>query len=218
MENKEYYSNNLSIEDAKLAKDRLMTLGLIAVGVSAIDRVPRYPDGNRENDAEHSFHLALSATEIAAEYYPELDAGLISQFSLIHDLPEIYTGDVCTYKISEEDRSSKESAEQIATERLLKELPVYTSSLLMRYEEQLEPEARFVRLIDKLMPSIMNITAGNACTHMEDFNIKDLDSFNKSLKNHHSRIRKMFPEFPMVLTILDLLEDDLKAHFFKKDT
>jgi len=209
-------SNNFSIKDAKQTKDFLMTLGRIAEGISEINRVPRYSDGNRENDAEHSFHLALSATEVAAEYYPELDIGLVSQFSLVHDLPELYTGDVSTYKISEKDRSSKESAEKIATERLLKELPVYTSSLLRRYEKQLEPEARFVRLIDKLMPGVMNIMAGDASTIKEDFDIKDLDSFNESLKISNARIHKMFPEFPMVLTILDLLEDDLRAHFFGK--
>ena len=209
-------SNNFSIKDAKQAKDFLMTLGRIAEGISEIDRVPRYSDGNRENDAEHSFHLALSATEIAAEHYPELDAGLVSQFSLVHDLPELYTGDVSTYKISEEERSSKETAEKIATERLLKELPSYTSNILRRYEEQLEPEARFVRLIDKLMPGVINIMSKGASTIKEDFNIKDLDSFNESLKISNARVRKMFPEFPMVLTILDLLEDDLRVYFFGK--
>lgn len=70
------------------AHDYMLLLGALSVAFSDVERAPRYPNGKRESDVEHSFHLAVSAVELAADFYPELDVGLVSQFSLVHDIPE----------------------------------------------------------------------------------------------------------------------------------
>ncbi len=74
-----------------------------------------YGDGRRESDVEHSYMLALTAQYLANEDYPELDQGLITQFSWLHDLPEVITGDVPTLGISAEARAEKERQEAVAT-------------------------------------------------------------------------------------------------------
>lgn len=94
------------------AHDDLVRLGDLTVRFANVHRSTLYPDGHYENDAEHSFHLALSATEIAASYHPELDVGLVSQFSIVHDLAEIYAGDVPSYKLNDDERAKKEIAEK----------------------------------------------------------------------------------------------------------
>jgi len=116
-----------SHSDVKEAHDYMLFIGELVTKFSRISRAPRMPDGTRESDVEHSVHLALSATELAATYFPELDAGLVGQFSVVHDLPEVYVGDVWTFGISQADRTKKEENERIATQRLVHELPPYTA-------------------------------------------------------------------------------------------
>lgn len=51
--------------------------------------------------------------------------GIVAEFSLVHDLPEVYAGDIPTFNISAEARLTKEATEQVSAERLLRELPPY---------------------------------------------------------------------------------------------
>ena len=202
------------INEANKAHDHLLSLGDITVRLSEIERAPRYIDGDRETDVEHSFHLALSATELAASYYPELDVGLVSQFSLVHDLPEIYAGDVWTFNISDENLIKKIAIEKEALERLVKELPPYTAHLLTRYEEQLEPEARFVRFVDKLLPFVINVIASETNTFKEDHGINTLEELNQKVKERMTRLQQMFPEFPFIYLVYELLSKTSQNHIF----
>ena len=207
-------TKSLGINEANEAHDHLLSLGDVTVRLSEIERAPRYIDGDRETDVEHSFHLALSATELAASYYPELDVGLVSQFSLVHDLPEIYAGDVWTFNISDENLIKKIAAEKEALERLVKELPPYAAHLLTRYEEQLEPEARFVRFVDKLLPSVINVIASETSTFKEDHGINTLEELNQKVKERMARLQQMFPEFPFIYLVYELLSKTSQNHIF----
>ena len=187
------------------AHDYMLMLGALSVAFSEVERAPRYPNGKRESDVEHSFHLAVSAVELAADFYPKLDVGLVSQFSIVHDIPEVYAGDVWTFNISDEDRLKKETREAAATEKLLKVLPPYLAQLLSRYETQKEPEARFVRFVDKLLPAIINIMAGDANTFKEDYNVASVEDLLKSREAHRKELLLKFPEFDVVHLVKDLL-------------
>ncbi|MDB5179488.1 MAG: hypothetical protein JWN12_120 [Candidatus Saccharibacteria bacterium] len=199
---------------AQNAHDYMLILGALSVAFSEVERAPRYPDGDRETDVEHSFHLAISAMELAADFYPDLDIGLVSQFSLVHDLPEVYAGDVWTFDISDEERAKKEATEAQATTRLLKELPPHMAQLLERYEAQVEPEARFVRFVDKLLPAIINIMAGDANTFKEDYNVASIGDLLKSHEGHRQELLRKFPEFDSIHIVKDLLFDSLSNYVY----
>jgi 5'-deoxynucleotidase YfbR-like HD superfamily hydrolase len=201
---------------AKQAHDYLLDLSRLAVRFAQVERAPRYPTGDRENDVEHSFHLALLAGELAADYYPELDIGLVYQYSLAHDLPESYSGDVWTFGISDEARAKKELAEEKATLRLLKELPPHTAQILKRYEQQTEPEARFVRLVDKLTPAIINMLAGDANTFSEDHGVHTLEELEANLAGRAERLQKMFPEFEFIHAVRELISKTSANYIFNK--
>ena len=185
----------VAAKSIKTAHDQLLVLGRIIVEFARVERAPRYPDGRRETDVEHSFHLALSAAELAKTLYPKLDVGLVAQFGLIHDFPEVYAGDVWTFHITKAELAKKKLAEKKATEKLLKELPPHTAQLLKRYEEQVEPEARFVRFIDKLLPAVINIVADKANTFEEDYGVMNAKELRKKRSEHTAMLRQMFPEF-----------------------
>lgn len=209
-------SQDDNTKKVRQAHDYLLALGDLCVRFTEVKRAPRYPNGNRESDVEHSFHLALSAAELAADYYPKLDTGLIAQFSLLHDLPELYSGDVWTINISDADRQNKESAERKATEKLMDELPPHTAELLLRYENQQEPEARFVRFIDKLLPDIIIIVARAASTFKEDHGISDAESLNVISEAFAIKLKSMFPEFEFIHLIRDQVSKTSSDHLFTK--
>lgn len=198
------------------AHDDLVRLGDLTVRFANVHRSTLYPDGHYENDAEHSFHLALSATEIAASYHPELDVGLVSQFSIVHDLAEIYAGDVPSYKLNNKERAKKEAAEKVALEKLLKELPPYTAKLLVRYEEQKEPEARFVRLIDKLLPPVVHTVAteANKEDFLNRFNIVNVEDIDRGNELFLTRLKQSFPEFDLLLVVRELITQTSRDRFF----
>jgi putative hydrolase of HD superfamily len=198
------------------AHDFLLTLGEMTVRFADVHRATLYPSGKFENDAEHSFHLSLSAVEIAANYHPELDLGLVSQFSIVHDLPEIYAGDTPSFNMSSATKASKEKAEKKALVRLLTELPPHTATLLKRYEEQVEPEARFVRLIDKLLPVVIHTVATNANRQdfIDRFNLTNVEILDEGLKARQEQLQHMFPEFKFILIVQELISQTSRNRLF----
>src|SRR5688500_17601485 len=54
-------------------------------------------DDRRENDAEHSWHLALMVAVLAEHADEPVDVGRTLKLVLLHDLVEIYAGDTFLY-------------------------------------------------------------------------------------------------------------------------
>lgn len=205
-----------SSERAREAHEYLLELGKISVQMASVERATHYPPGRPENDAEHSFNLGLSAMELAANYYPELDTGLVAQFSYVHDLVEVHTGDTPTFDITAEARAAKEAAEQAAVERLLKELPPHTASLLERYEKQTEPEARFVRFIDKLLPAIIHSVATdvNREVFKDAYGLKTAAEVTVTRRERTAYLQKLFPDFDFIHEVRELVSQTSRERIF----
>ena len=104
---------------------------------------------------------------LAEQYYPELDSGLVAKYALVHDLVEAYVGDTPTYDIDEAGLKTKVDMEQAGRQQLKKEylhLAPSLVALVEDYEEQASPEARFVRIVDKLMPTVIQFADDYAMT------------------------------------------------------
>jgi putative hydrolase of HD superfamily len=111
----------------------------------------------QENDAEHSWHVALMAV-LLAEYTPDgADPVKASRMLLFHDVVEIDAGD--TFIHDEAGNASKAEREQAAAERLYGLLPpdqaAEFKALWQEYEDRATPTARFADALDRLQP-IMN--------------------------------------------------------------
>lgn len=133
--------------------DRLKTV-LRASTLAAVAR--------RENDAEHSWHLALMVP-VLAEYADEpIDVGHTIKLVVVHDLVEIYAGDTPLY--DDELRTSQAERELAAAERLFGLLPADQAAefraLWDEFEARVTPEARFAKAIDRLEPNLLNWMAG----------------------------------------------------------
>ena len=120
-------------------------------------------DGKRkENDAEHSWHLALMCA-ILSEYANEkIDVGRTMAMVLVHDLVEIDAGD--TYAYDEAGNADKRQRELAAAERIFRLLPedqaVWMRGLWDEFEEGTTPEAKFANTLDKIQPVLLNDASG----------------------------------------------------------
>ncbi len=115
-----------------------------------------YKSARYENDAEHSWHFAVMAVVLAEYSNVRIDILKVIKMGLIHDIPEIYAGDVMIYKKSKKD----EAREKKAAMRIFSKLPPGQAkefySLWLEFEARLTPEAKFASAIDRLEPVMLN--------------------------------------------------------------
>ncbi len=116
-------------------------------------------DGSRrENDVEHSWHLAVIAC-ILQEYVDEpVDLVRVLKMVLLHDLVEVDAGDTFCY--DEEAGLDKEQREKAAADRIYSLLPEDQREeylgLWQEFEGRRTPEARFAVCLDRLQPMLHN--------------------------------------------------------------
>jgi len=115
-----------------------------------------------ENDAEHSWHLAIMAI-ILAEYANEpVDVLKVVKMLLIHDVVEIDAGDIFLYDTTVSHTNTE--AEQKAAERIFGLLPAEQAKELIavwnEFEAGITMEAKFARAMDRLEPLLQNVSNG----------------------------------------------------------
>ena len=131
--------------------------------VKNIFRQTYLADGRRkENDAEHSWHLALMAVLLKEHMNEDADVARVMIMVLIHDLVEIDAGD--TYAYDEKGAQTKREREVKAAERIFGILPEdqgrYFRELWEEFEAYETPEAKFAHLLDNFQPILLNDASG----------------------------------------------------------
>lgn len=118
----------------------------------------------RENDAEHSWHIALMAM-LFKDYAPEgCDVTRAVQMCIVHDLVEIYAGDTFAYDpVANEGKNQRE---QIAADKLFGELPDHLAkefrTLWEEFDAMETPDAQYAAAMDRLQPFLHNtLTSGH---------------------------------------------------------
>lgn len=117
------------------------------------------PYPRRENDAEHSFSLALF-TAVLAEYSNEpIDVLKTMKMVLVHDIVEIDAGD--TYCYDAVGNSTKEEREKAAADRIFALLPPEQEKEFRGLWEEFEAgetaEAKFSAAMDRVQPLLLNL-------------------------------------------------------------
>ena len=118
--------------------------------------------GRKENDAEHSWHLALMAVLLKEYSNEEVELSKVVPMVLIHDLVEIDAGD--TYAYDEVGAATKAERETKAADRIFGLLPEdqkkWFRELWEEFEEYQTPEARFAHVLDNCQPLLLNDASG----------------------------------------------------------
>jgi putative hydrolase of HD superfamily len=123
-------------------------------------------DLRQENDAEHSWHLAMMVV-LLSKYSNDSNIDVLRtiEMVLIHDIVEIDAGDTFCYDAH--DREQKTVKEREAASRIFGMLPEEQANefklLWEEFEKMETPEARFAAAVDRLQPLLLNFnTRGHA--------------------------------------------------------
>jgi len=114
----------------------------------------------RENDAEHSWHMAVCAMLIP-EYLDEPinDMARLMQMIMLHDVIEVYAGDTFAYD-SIDVLSSQKEREIAAAVKIFSILPKDQAELFRslwdEFEDYATPESKCAHLVDTFMPVYHN--------------------------------------------------------------
>lgn len=127
--------------------------------IKYIERKTRLFNSNRrENDAEHSWHLAMMALVLAEHSNRPIDLLKVIKMVLIHDIVEIDSGDIFIYDTAKDHDNTEE--ERKAAKRIFGILPSEQAKELIAVWEEFEAgetdEAKFAKAVDRLEPLLQN--------------------------------------------------------------
>jgi len=108
-----------------------------------------------ESVAEHIFGcLILTDYFLSKESLNHINKQRVFEIFLYHDLVENETGDISSYKKTEEDEEKERESIEAVKKKIPEMIVPNFSSAVEEYEEQKTVEARFCKAIDKLEPVI----------------------------------------------------------------
>lgn len=137
--------------------------------IKFIQRKTKLLNSNRhENDAEHSWHLAVMTLVLAEHANTPIDVLKVVKMVLIHDVVEIDAGDTFIYDT--QNNHSNTVNERKAAERIFGLLPQQQAdefiAIWEEFEAGLTNEAKFAKSMDRLEPLLQN-TSNNGGTWRE---------------------------------------------------
>ena len=172
-------------------------------------RTKLFNSDRNENDAEHSWHLAMMTIVLAEHSNFSLDILKVLKMVLIHDIVEIDAGDTFIYDTTK--NHSNTDAERNAANRIFGLLPKEQADAFISIWEEFEigetNEAKFAKSMDRFEPLLQN-TSNNGGTWKE-FGVKYQTVFEKKkvIKDGSNELWNYAEE---------LIKDSVKKGFLEK--
>jgi putative hydrolases of HD superfamily len=166
-----------------------------------------------ESDSDHTVMLAWVAPALAARCCPDLDVGLVCQFAVVHDAVEVLAGDTQTLRITSEERKAKAEREALAARQLDSGfggtvLPWFPD-MIYRYEAQEDPEARFVKAMDKLVVKMVHLIDG--CSGIRGEGVTAIE-FGEMVETQRASLASYASDFPGLLGLYNRLVAEVEAN------
>ncbi|MTK54025.1 HD domain-containing protein [Paludibacter sp.] len=154
--------------------------------IKFIFRKTRLISSNRnENDAEHSWHLAMMAMVLAEHANEPVDLLKVMKMVLIHDIVEIDAGDIFIYDSTKNHTNTEEELK--AAKRIFGLLPEEQAQELTALWEEFEAgettDARFAKAMDRLEPLLQNSSNNGGTWNEFGVNYQKVYDKKKLIKN-----------------------------------
>lgn len=135
-------------------------------------RTKLFNSDRNENNAEHSWHLAMMVI-VLSEYSDEnIDMLKVMKMVLIHDIVEIDAGDTFLYEKNKNHENTEEELK--AAKRIFGMLPEKQAAefieIWTEFEDGISNEAKFAKSMDRLEPLLQN--ASNNGGTWKEFGVK----------------------------------------------
>lgn len=155
--------------------------------MKSIERAIFLKNWRRENNAEHSFHLAMMVL-IFIEDFPELDSYKCLKMALLHDIVEVFAGDTVIFDAKMEATKEEREIKAIwqLEEVLWKDNFFFIKEIIEEYMKKTSLEAQFVNQIDKFQPIMQIVMEGGKTWHKFKFDK------TKLIENKYSKIDDKF--------------------------
>lgn len=155
--------------------------------------------GRQESTAEHSWRLAMLAGLFLDEF-PELNAEKVLMMCLIHDIGELYYGDISA--VTKPDKVQKHNIKLSSVKKVCSLLPERSKEKIFElwneYEDDKTPEAHLVKALDK---------AETIIQHNQGINPKNFDyQFNLQYGKNY------FEKNDILKNLRELIDKDTAAH------
>jgi putative hydrolase of HD superfamily len=158
-------------------------------------RVARPPFRERfENDAEHSYQLAMVAWFLIEQDKLKLNKELCFMYALAHDLVEVYAGD--TYVLDTKNLPSKHQREKDALKKIRKRFSNFKTltKIIEKYEKKIDDESKFIYALDKLIPPIQIYLEDGKLFHEKKISLENVIEIKKGKIDMSPHVNKYWQE------------------------
>ncbi|MCP3675692.1 MAG: HD domain-containing protein [Gammaproteobacteria bacterium] len=145
-----------------------------------------------ENSAEHSWHLAMACWAFAELLQDEYDVPKLIKLALLHDLGEIGAGDTFLY-------SNNRDSAHIEERESIKEIASHSGNpigdVIELWEEQeagASKEAKLLKVIDRLLPFLHNITSEGRAWQESGIHKNQVLKMHQFIENENLEIYEWF--------------------------
>lgn len=164
----------------------------------------------RENDAEHSWHLAVMAIVLAEHSDKPIDLLKVLKMVLIHDIVEIDAGDTFFYSATANHDNREE--ELAAAKRIFGILPEEQAEEFIAIWEEFEnaetDEAKFAKTLDRFEPLLQDAVNDGGSWAEYDVPYQNVYDMNKTIKNGSTTLWNYAD---------NLLDESVEKGFLKKE-
>ncbi|MBR0438401.1 MAG: HD domain-containing protein [Clostridia bacterium] len=144
--------------DIKRLDEQLIFTAEIDKMTSVARRTLLLDKSRRENDAEHSWHIAVMAMLFSEYAIERVDIGRTVQMCVVHDLVEIIAGD--TFAYDAEGNMGKKEREEKAADILYAKLPEeqgrHLRDLWEEFDAMETADAKYAACMDRIQPFLHN--------------------------------------------------------------
>ena len=163
----------------------------------------------RENDAEHSWHIAIMAMVLSEYANEDINICKVIKMLLVHDLVEIYAGDTFCY--DEVGNSDKSERELKAADKIFGMLPSSKGKSLRElweeFEEMNTKESLFANSMDRLEPFLINYYTEGGTWKEHDISKEQVYKRSEPIKYTSNKLWEF---------TVDLIEDAFKKGYIPK--
>jgi 5'-deoxynucleotidase YfbR-like HD superfamily hydrolase len=183
-----------------------------------LKHVIRYGQTREDVDYTESVAEHIYGMHILADYFRPLedpnsnyDMSLVYQLITWHELDEIETGDIPAVRKTDADRAYAEKMLEVAFEKLPDSLRQQARETTRIYQEQILPEARYVKAIDKFEPMVHSFHPLGKSAQQK---LQQTTQRSKDIKAPYIK------DFPFIKIFSDTLHDvrDREGYFFNVPT
>ncbi|MBP6994130.1 HD domain-containing protein [Candidatus Woesebacteria bacterium] len=122
--------------------------------------------GRQESVAEHTWRIAMLFLMVYEAYGLKVDPLKCLKMILIHDIPEMYHGDIPAWMkdVNEEKHSKHKMREAKASQKMFKTLPKrlqkHFDNINSEYENYESDEAKLAHALDKIESQLQHLDSG----------------------------------------------------------